>query len=91
MINPLSFREDIKKRNHWHICDGSIPLCGAEYSATEWHIPDEPFLKINLCLDCWEYLAVAFPQLRKGHPCINQEVGTIERGAVVTGISIGKL
>ena len=26
-----------------------------------------------------------------GHTSISQEVGTIERGAVVTGISIGKL
>ena len=91
MINPLSLREDTKKRNHWHICDAGIPLCGAEYSATEWHIPDEPFLKINLCLDCWEYLAVAFPQLRRGLPCILLEAGVIERGAPVTDMSVGEL
>ena len=57
MINPLSFWMDVARRDHWHICDDNGPLCGAELSDTEWHLPDESFVNINMCLDCWERLA----------------------------------
>jgi hypothetical protein len=58
MIQPLSLWSDVALFDHWHIRGNDGPLCGAELGDTEWHLPDEPFININLCLDCWERLAL---------------------------------
>ena len=60
MINPLSFMMDVVRHDHWHICGDNGPLCGAKNSETGWQLPDEQFMAINLCLDCWERLSTPF-------------------------------
>jgi hypothetical protein len=52
---------DLDKHDHWHICDGSDSFCGEDVSDIGWHLPDEPFVNINLCLNCWEKLAETTP------------------------------
>ncbi len=58
MIYPLSFWMDAARRDHWHVCDDNGSLCGSELIEVGWHLPDVSFININLCLDCWERLAV---------------------------------
>lgn len=73
MINPLAFVEDDWKRDHWHIRGPDGVLCGALHNHVEWHLPDEAFVRVMLCLDCWERLSISVPwcnaeELRKTLP-----------------------
>lgn len=64
MQKLLTLTEDRDHPESWHIAaDSGLPICGAQSSGLGWQLPDEKFVQMYLCLNCWSKIAVGFPAM----------------------------
>jgi len=64
MIIPLSLWKGATCEC-WHICDNNGALCGAALSDISWCLPDAPTIQLDLCLECWDEVAISYVQMKE--------------------------